>query len=50
MNKILVRALSGAVYVALIVFCTLAGGWYFFAMTVLFTFLGIHEYLSLIHI
>lgn len=48
MNKILVRALSGAVYVALIVFCTLAGGWYFFAMTVLFTCLGIHEYQNLI--
>ena len=47
MNKVLVRALSGAVYVALIVFCTLAGGWYFFAMTVLFTVLGIHEYQNL---
>lgn len=48
MNNVVVRALSGAVYVALIVFCTLAGGWYFFALTILFTIIGVHEYQNLI--
>ncbi len=47
MNNVIVRALSGAVYVALIVVCTMAGGWCFFGLTVLFAAIGLNEYQNL---
>lgn len=47
MNKVVVRALSGAVYVALIVVCTLAGGWFFFALMGMFMVIAMLEYQNL---
>lgn len=38
-----VRAISGAVYVALIVACCLAGSWWFFGLCLLFALMGLNE-------
>ena len=43
MNNMLLRALTGAVYVALIVVCVLCGFEWFWALTALFTVLGVVE-------
>ncbi len=43
MNNMLLRAISGAVYIALIVTCCVAGEWWFFGLTVLFALLGLNE-------
>ncbi len=44
MNNLVTRALSGAVYVALIVAATLAGGYWFVALMLLFGILSIVEF------
>lgn len=43
LNNMMVRAASGAVYVALIVGCTLAGGYYFIGLLALLIILGMLE-------
>ncbi len=50
MKNMLVRALSGSVYVALIVGATLAGENYFFALMVIFIILGMIELQNLLSI
>ena len=49
MKNMLVRALSGSVYVAMIIGATLAGQNYFFALIVLFTVLGMVELQKLLN-
>lgn len=44
MKNVLIRALSGAVYVALIVGALIAGPWWTFGLTVVFILLGIPEF------
>lgn len=48
MKNVIVRASSGAVYVALIVGAVLAGGYWFVALAALLTVLGILEYQGLV--
>lgn len=47
MKNIQVRALSGVVYVAVIVAAILYGPWSFFALTAVFVVVGLHEYINL---
>ncbi len=47
MKNIQVRALSGAVYVAVIVAAILFGPWSFFALTAVFVIVGLYEYINL---
>lgn len=47
MNNVLVRALSGAVYIAVIVGCILLGNLWFFGLTGLFLIVGFSEYHNL---
>lgn len=43
MNNMLLRAISGAVYIALIVSCCLLGEWWFFGLMLLFALLALNE-------
>lgn len=43
LDNMTLRALSGAVYVALIVACCLLGPWWFFGLCLLFSLLGLNE-------
>lgn len=43
MKNVVVRSLSGIVYIALIVFCTLSGSYWFLALTVLLGLGGMYE-------
>lgn len=43
MNNMLLRAISGAVYIALIVCCCLLGEWWFFGLMLLFALLALNE-------
>ena len=47
MNNLIKRALSGAVYVALIVCGIMAGGWWFIALSCLFAVLALNEFYGL---
>lgn len=47
MKNIVTRSLSGIVYVAVIVAATLAGGWWFYALTLALVITGLTEYHSL---
>jgi hypothetical protein len=44
MNNLTLRAISGAIFVALVVVCLLGGTWPAWSMLLLFTFLSLHEY------
>lgn len=44
MKNVIVRSLSGIVYIALIVGAILAGGWWWYALTAVFTVIGVFEY------
>lgn len=44
MKNVIVRALSGVVYIALIVLCLLLGGWWWYALTAVFTVVATLEY------
>lgn len=43
MNNMLLRAISGAVYIALIISCCLLGEWWFFGLMLLFALLALNE-------
>jgi len=43
MNNMLLRAISGTVYIALIVSCCLLGEWWFFGLMMLFAILSLNE-------
>lgn len=43
MNNMLLRAISGAIYIALIVSCCLLGQWWFFGLMLLFALLALNE-------
>ena len=43
MNNMLLRALSGSVYIALIVACCMLGQWWFFGLMLLFALLALNE-------
>lgn len=47
MNNLIKRALSGAVYVALIICAIMAGGWWFIALSCLFGVLALNEFYGL---
>lgn len=44
MKNLLTRTLSGIIYAALIVGCTLAGGWWFVSLLILFVILAVVEF------
>ena len=44
MNNLILRSLSGAVYVGFIVAAMLMGGWWFVALTILFAGYGVYEF------
>lgn len=44
MKNVIIRSLSGIVYIALIVGAIIAGGWWWYTLTGLFTVLGMMEY------
>ena len=48
MKNVLVRSLSGIIYIALIVGAALAGGWWWYALTALFAVVGTLEYQRMI--
>ncbi|MDE6694057.1 MAG: phosphatidate cytidylyltransferase [Muribaculaceae bacterium] len=50
MNNVIVRALSGIVYIALIVGSILGGEVYFFLLTTLFSVIGMYEFSQMVHI
>lgn len=50
MNNVIVRALSGIVYVALIVGSLFAGNVYFFILMTLFSMIGMYEFTKMAHI
>lgn len=50
MNNVIVRALSGIVYIALIVGTILGGEVYFFFLTTLFSVIGMYEFTQMVHI
>lgn len=50
MNNVIVRALSGIVYIALIVGSILGGEVYFFILTTLFSVIGMYEFTRMAHI
>lgn len=47
MNNMMIRAISGAVYVGLIVACCVSGPWWFFGLCLLFSLLAVNELGSL---
>lgn len=50
MNNVIVRALSGIVYIALIVGSIFAGNIYFYLLMSIFSVLGTYEYIKMTHI
>ena len=48
LKNLVKRSLSGIIYVALIVACVILGGWWFNALLLLFTILGVVEFHSLV--
>lgn len=48
MKNVIIRSLSGIVYIILIVGAIIAGDWWFYALTLLFTALATREYHSLV--
>lgn len=44
MKNVITRSLTGIIYIGIIIGATLLGGWYFFALTMLFALLGINEF------
>lgn len=50
MNNMLLRAISGTVYIVLIVACSLLGDWWFFGLTLLFALLAVSELNKLLSI
>ncbi len=48
MNNLTLRAISGAIFVALVVVCLLGGTWPAWSMLLLFTFLSLREYQNLL--
>lgn len=50
MNNVIVRSLSGIVYIALIVGGILAGKTYFFLLMSVFSVIGMYEYIKMAHI
>lgn len=48
MKNLITRSLSGIIYVAIIVGAVIAGGWWFYMLTLILTLLGIKEYSHLI--
>ncbi len=47
MKNLILRALTGAIYVGLICFTVLSGGWWFIGLSALFTILALQEFYSL---
>lgn len=50
MNNVIVRSLSGIVYIALIVGCILCGNAAFFTLTTVFSVIGMYEFTKMAHI
>lgn len=50
MNNVIVRSISGIVYIALIVGCIFAGDIFFFILTSLFSVTGMYEFTRMAHI
>lgn len=47
MNNLVLRAISGTVYIVVILACLLLGSWWFYGLTLAFIVLGLHEFHSL---